>query len=57
MQLFSLVLTPSWPQALGEYEEDWVGETKALLRMGAMALMLGSSFFWIKFGLQAFSSV
>ncbi|MFD8497943.1 DMT family transporter [Amycolatopsis sp. NPDC059657] len=34
-----------------------MGETKALLRMGALALMWGSSFFWIKFGLQAFSPV
>ncbi|GAB2752001.1 DMT family transporter [Amycolatopsis magusensis] len=32
-------------------------ETKTLLRMGALALMWGSSFFWIKLGLHAFSPV
>jgi drug/metabolite transporter (DMT)-like permease len=34
-----------------------VGETKTLLRLGALALMWGSSFFWIKIGLSAFSPV
>ncbi|MCU1683494.1 MAG: hypothetical protein JWQ81_4233 [Amycolatopsis sp.] len=34
-----------------------MGETKTLLRMGALALMWGSSFFWIKIGLSAFSPV
>jgi drug/metabolite transporter (DMT)-like permease len=34
-----------------------VGETKTLLRIGALALMWGSSFFWIKLGLAAFSPV
>ncbi|QFU93871.1 DMT family transporter [Amycolatopsis sp. YIM 10] len=32
-------------------------ETKTLMRMGALALMWGSSFFWIKLGLHAFSPV
>lgn len=34
-----------------------MGETKTLLRIGALALMWGSSFFWIKIGLGAFSPV
>jgi drug/metabolite transporter (DMT)-like permease len=34
-----------------------VGETKTLLRIGALALMWGSSFFWIKLGLGMFSPV
>ncbi|MEC3982022.1 DMT family transporter [Amycolatopsis sp. H20-H5] len=34
-----------------------MGETKTLLRIGALALMWGSSFFWIKLGLDAFSPV
>lgn len=34
-----------------------MGETKTLLRIGALALMWGSSFFWIKLGLAAFSPV
>jgi len=34
-----------------------VGETKTLLRIGALALMWGSSFFWIKLVLSAFSPV
>jgi len=34
-----------------------VGETKTLLRIAALALMWGSSFFWIKLGLDAFSPV
>lgn len=32
-------------------------EAKTLLRLGALALMWGSSFFWIKLGLVAFSPV
>ncbi|HEV7973565.1 DMT family transporter [Amycolatopsis sp.] len=34
-----------------------MGETKTLLRIGALALMWGSSFFWIKIALGAFSPV
>ncbi|MBK1789362.1 DMT family transporter [Prauserella cavernicola] len=34
-----------------------MGETKTLLRMAALALMWGSSFFWIKLALDAFSPV
>ncbi|GAB3503026.1 DMT family transporter [Amycolatopsis cihanbeyliensis] len=34
-----------------------MGEGKTLLRMGVLALMWGSSFFWIKLGLNAFSPV
>jgi drug/metabolite transporter (DMT)-like permease len=34
-----------------------VGETKTLLRIAALALMWGSSFFWIKLALDAFSPV
>lgn len=34
-----------------------MGETKTLLRIGALALMWGSSFFWIKLGLAAFNPV
>jgi drug/metabolite transporter (DMT)-like permease len=34
-----------------------VGETKTLLRIGALALMWGSSFFWMKLVLGAFSPV
>jgi drug/metabolite transporter (DMT)-like permease len=34
-----------------------VGETKTLLRLGALALMWGSSFLWIKLGLAAFTPV
>jgi drug/metabolite transporter (DMT)-like permease len=34
-----------------------VGEAKTLMRMGALALMWGSSFFWMKIGLSAFSPV
>ncbi|MDT8909642.1 DMT family transporter [Amycolatopsis sp. PS_44_ISF1] len=34
-----------------------MGETKTLLRIGALALMWGSSFFWIKLGLDALSPV
>ncbi|MFI5606105.1 DMT family transporter [Amycolatopsis sp. NPDC051903] len=34
-----------------------MGETKTLLRIAALALMWGSSFFWIKLGLAAFSPV
>ncbi|MBE1581639.1 DMT family transporter [Amycolatopsis roodepoortensis] len=34
-----------------------MGETKTLLRIGALALMWGSSFFWIKLGLDAFTPV
>jgi drug/metabolite transporter (DMT)-like permease len=34
-----------------------VGETKTLLRIAALALMWGSSFFWIKLGLGMFSPV
>jgi drug/metabolite transporter (DMT)-like permease len=38
-------------------EGGLVGETKTLLRIGALALMWGSSFFWIKLGLGMFSPV
>lgn len=34
-----------------------MGETKTLLRLAALALMWGSSFFWIKLGLTAFTPV
>lgn len=34
-----------------------MGEAKTLLRLSALALMWGSSFFWIKIGLHAFSPV
>ncbi len=34
-----------------------MGETKTLLRIAALALMWGSSFFWIKLGLEMFSPV
>lgn len=34
-----------------------MGETKTLLRIAALAVMWGSSFFWIKLGLAAFSPV
>ena len=34
-----------------------MGETKTLLRIAALALMWGSSFFWIKLGLGMFSPV
>ncbi|MFF5986399.1 DMT family transporter [Prauserella flavalba] len=34
-----------------------MGETKTLLRMGALALMWGSSFLWIKLALAAFTPV
>lgn len=34
-----------------------MSEAKTLLRMGALAVMWGSSFFWIKLGLHAFSPV
>ncbi|MGH3518103.1 MAG: DMT family transporter [Haloechinothrix sp.] len=34
-----------------------MGETATLLRLAALALMWGSSFFWIKIGLHAFSPV
>ncbi|MEU6640924.1 DMT family transporter [Saccharomonospora sp. NPDC046836] len=34
-----------------------MGEFKTLLRMGALALMWGSSFFWIKLALNAFTPV
>jgi drug/metabolite transporter (DMT)-like permease len=34
-----------------------VSETKTLLRIAALALMWGSSFFWIKLGLEALSPV
>ena len=34
-----------------------MGETKTLLRIAALALMWGSSFFWIKLALDAFSPV
>ena len=34
-----------------------MGETKTLLRIAALALMWGSSFFWIKLGLAMFSPV
>ncbi|TNC28765.1 DMT family transporter [Amycolatopsis alkalitolerans] len=34
-----------------------MGETKTLLRLGALALMWGSSFLWIKLALGAFSPV
>lgn len=34
-----------------------VAETKTLLRLAALALMWGSSFLWIKIGLQAFTPV
>lgn len=34
-----------------------MGETKTLLRLAALALMWGSSFFWIKIALQVFSPV
>ncbi|WAL65072.1 DMT family transporter [Amycolatopsis cynarae] len=34
-----------------------MGETKTLLRLAALALMWGSSFFWVKLGLTAFTPV